>query len=330
MGEAMDLIVEMRTGSHLHGTATAQSDLDLKAVYLPDATDILLQRVRPSVSAARAKQRGERNRPDDVDREAYSLHRYLALLAEGQSIAIDMLFAPDWAMTMPAAPLWREIQAESGRLVSRRASSFLRYCRQQANKYGIKGSRVAAARQALALLAAAEARHGTTAPLETIAADLAELARLEHVALVDRPMPGGAAIRHLELCGRQVSFRASLKTAREIAERLVEAYGQRALQAERDEGVDWKALAHAVRVGHSALELLASGRLAFPLATAPRLRAIRAAAVPYAEVAAEIERLLGEVEAAAAASPLPAAPDQGLIEALVRQAYREQVLQDRP
>jgi transposase len=33
----MDLIVEMRFGSHLYGTATPQSDLDFKAVYLPAA-----------------------------------------------------------------------------------------------------------------------------------------------------------------------------------------------------------------------------------------------------------------------------------------------------
>jgi hypothetical protein len=325
----MDLIVELRTGSHLHGTATPASDLDLKAVYLPAARDILLQRVRPSVSEGRAKQLGERNRPDDVDREAYSLQRYLALLAEGQSIAIDMLFAPDWAMTRAPAPLWREIQALSGRLVTRGASSFLRYCRQQANKYGIKGSRVAAARHALALLATAEAEHGTTAALETIAAGLADLARLEHVALVDRAMPGGVTIRHLEVCGRQISYRASLKTAREVVERLVEAYGQRALEAERDAGVDWKALAHAVRVGRSALELLGTGRIAFPLACAPRLRAIRAGTVPYAEVAGEIERLLEEVESTASVSPLPEAPDSGLIDGLVERAYRAQVLEDR-
>jgi predicted nucleotidyltransferase len=42
----MRLIVEMRFGSHLYGTATPLSDLDYKGVYLPDGRDILLQRVR--------------------------------------------------------------------------------------------------------------------------------------------------------------------------------------------------------------------------------------------------------------------------------------------
>jgi hypothetical protein len=52
-----------------------------------------------------------------------------------------------------------------------------------------------------------------------------------------------------------VPLTASIKTAREILQRLVTEYGQRALQAERNEGVDWKALSHAVRVGREALEL---------------------------------------------------------------------------
>jgi predicted nucleotidyltransferase len=110
---AMDLIVEMRFGAHLYGTDTPQSDLDLKAVYLPEADDILLQRVAASVTASPAKRPGEKNLPGDVDREAYSLQRFLELLAEGQVIALDMLFAPDAAMTMTPTPLWRQIQANA-------------------------------------------------------------------------------------------------------------------------------------------------------------------------------------------------------------------------
>ena len=130
----LQLIVEMRFGSHLYGTATPSSDTDLKAVYLPSADDILLQRVAPTLTESRAKERGERNRPEDVDRETYSLQRYLQLLADGQSVAIDMLFAPDAAMTREPDLLWRQIQAMGPRLVSSRASAFVRYCRQQRSK----------------------------------------------------------------------------------------------------------------------------------------------------------------------------------------------------
>lgn len=321
----MDLIVEMRFGSHLYGTDTPQSDVDLKGVYLPSAEDILLQRVKATVTSSRPKAPGEKNAPGDVDREAYSLQRYLDLLAEGQTVALDMLFAPDAAMTIQVGALWREIQDNRHRLVSRRASAFVRYCRQQANKYGIKGSRVATVRRALAMLSAAEERLGTTTKLGQMAAELEDFAGTEHVALVDLPAPGGQSIRHIEVCGRKMSFTASIKTARDIAERLVKEYGQRALQAERNEGIDWKALSHAVRVGREAIELLTTGRITFPLPYADRIRRIKEGEIAYELVAAEIEGLLGEVETPAAASRLPAAPDQAFIDDLVVRAYRHQI-----
>jgi predicted nucleotidyltransferase len=44
----VDVVVEICFGSHLYGTDTPESDL--KGVYLPEAGDILLQRVTPSVA----------------------------------------------------------------------------------------------------------------------------------------------------------------------------------------------------------------------------------------------------------------------------------------
>jgi hypothetical protein len=324
----MDIIVELRFGSHLYGTATPQSDIDYKAVYIPAARDILLQRVRGAISRPTEKAPGEKNAPGAVDHDMYSLQRYLELLAEGQTMALDMLFAPDSAMTRPPAPLWREIQANAPRLVTRRASAFVRYCRQQANKYGIKGSRVAVAREALALLAGAEAIHGATAKLSAAETEVTQFADgSEHVALVDLPMPSGQMVRHLEVCGKKMPFTSSIKAARDIAQRMVEEYGQRALQAERHEGIDWKALSHAVRVGREALELFATGRITFPLPDAAEILAIKRGEVSYQQVAETIDQLLVDVEAAALSSSLREEPDQDFIDDLIAQAYRRKVLE---
>ncbi len=140
----LETIVKIKFGSHLYGTSTPESGLDIKAVYIPSASDILLQRINPVAAQHRLKQHGEKNTSSDTDFEAYSLQRYLELLAEGQTVALDMLFAPDSAMLEEPHGLWREIQSLSPQLLTRGATAFVRYCRQQANKYGIKGSRVAA------------------------------------------------------------------------------------------------------------------------------------------------------------------------------------------
>jgi len=324
----MDLIVEMRFGSHLYGTATPQSDIDVKAVYLPQARDILLQHVRPTLVQGLQKAAGERNAPGDVDRELFSLQRFLELLSEGQTMALDMLFAPEAMMTRAPAPIWQEIQMNASRLVTRRATMFVRYCRQQANKYGIKGSRVSAARQALAMLADAEARLGTTARLGAAEPAIVGLVGAsEHVTLLDQTMPSGQVVRHLTVCGKLMPFTSPIKHAREIGQRLVDEYGQRATQAERNEGVDWKALSHAVRVGREAIDLLTTGRISFPLPYAAELLAIKRGERTYEAVAATIDALLIDVEAAAATSSLPEAPDQDFIDDLVVRAYRSQVLE---
>jgi len=244
-------------------------------------------------------------------------------------MAIDMLFAPDSAMTRSPAPIWREIQENSSRLVSRKAVAFVRYCRQQANKYGIKGSRVAAARQALALLSAAEAARGTTAKLAVVAAEVSAFTdQCEHAALLDLPMPSGQLVRHWELCGKKMPFTSSIKSAREIVQRLVDEYGQRALQAERNEGVDWKALSHAVRVGREAIELFATGKIIFPLPYAAEILSIKRGEHKYQLVADMIDQLLVEVEAAAAVSVLRDEPDEEFIDDLVARAYRNKILSE--
>lgn len=322
----VDLIVEMRFGSHLYGTDTPDSDTDVKGVYLPDANDIVLQRVRSSVTASRDKDPGRRNRPDDVDREYYSLQRYLDLLAAGQTVAIDMLFAPDSAMTRVPSGVWREVQANSHRFVSRRASTFVRYCRQQANRYGIKGSRVAAARGALALVSSAEEQHGGTSRLGVLEPALERFAaETQHVSLL-ADVAVGSGVRYFEVCGRKIPLTASVKTAREMLQRLLTAYGQRAVAAEAHQGIDWKALSHAVRVGREAIELFGTGRIVFPLSYADHLMQIKRGALSYAAVTDEIEQLLEAVEAAATASPLPEVPDEAAMEALVLHAYRAKVV----
>jgi hypothetical protein len=228
---------------------------------------------------------------------------------------------------MQPAPPWREIQASAPRLVTRQASAFVRYCRQQANKYGLKGSRVAAARHAEQVLAAAQAQYGSAAKLSAAAAEATAFAKgTEHAALVDLPMPSGQLVRQLEVCGKKMPFTSSIKSAREIARRLVDEHGERALQAERNEGVDWKSLSHAIRVSREAVELFEIGRITFPLRCAAELLAIKRGEVKFETIAATTEQLLTDVEQAAASSDLPDEPDQALIDELVLRAYRGQVL----
>ena len=67
----MDLIVKMKFGSHLYGTATDASDIDYKGIYLPSRRDILLNRVQKCHSFTTGGDQ-KKNSPDDIDEEIYS------------------------------------------------------------------------------------------------------------------------------------------------------------------------------------------------------------------------------------------------------------------
>ena len=320
-------LVQLRAGAHLYGTATPASDLDAKAVILPSARDILLQRVQATTVESRARGTGERLGSGETDVETHSLPRYLALLAANQPLAIEMLFTPDTFMLAPPDPLWREFQAIGPALLTRRAGVCARYARRQADQYGVKGERAAAARQALAVLTQAEAARGTQARLDVIEFELVTLAdTTPHTALVDITVQENRTVRHLVVCGRKAPFSATIHAARTMTERLVARHGDRTAEAERQNGVDWKALSHAVRVGREAIELFTTGRLVFPLACAPHLLAIKLGQLPHEAVVAEIETMLADVEHAAATSSLPDEPDLTAAEELVLRAHRMQVL----
>jgi len=158
-------LVQMKFGSHLYGTNTLASDLDLKSVHLPTANDILLGRIKQVVSTSTGDQNAK-NTAADVDEESFTLQKFLALATQGQTVAVDMLFAPSWSWIGEPDPVWAEVILNRHRLLTSQSASFVGYCRAQANKYGIRGSRVAAARAALSLL---ESHSSGTARLDSLA-----------------------------------------------------------------------------------------------------------------------------------------------------------------
>lgn len=317
-------IVRIEFGSHLYGTNTPTSDRDYKSVYIPCASDILLQRVKGSTGHKIKREEYDKNTPGDTDDEAYSLQRYLSLLAEGQTVTVDMLFAPKPILT---TPLWNDIRKNKDRLLTKKNAAFVGYCRTQANKYGIKGSRVAAAKEAMELF-----QHG----IET----LGNLAKVgdwitegfnngnEHTCIVTKETTPGKFETYFECCNRMVGFKNTLKEAANIFTRIYEEYGHRARLAQTNEGIDWKALSHAVRVANEALELLSTSHVTFPLPNAAHILEIKRGFVPYSEVAEEIESLLMEVEHASKVSSLRAEPDVEFIDSLVKRVYRDAVMRE--
>lgn len=284
-------IVLMLHGSHLYGTDTVDSDFDYKGVFVPNQRDILLGRIPKQISTSTGREH-EKNQPGDVDCVWFSLHEFVKLACEGQTVAIDMLHAQrDWTITESSD--WRRMRSQRDRFRTRSMKAFLGYCQKQAAKYGVKGSRLAAARWALHVL---EGTHGSltfrVSDLEEFQPD--SLVRSGHAEFVYWETKGERTF--LNICGRKIQDTTKLLQAQDPIRKFVENYGERARQAESNEGIDWKALSHALRAGYQLRQLYKEGIITFPLEEAPFLLEVKQGQHDYTSVVAPaLEGIVAEV-----------------------------------
>lgn len=323
----LNKIVEIKFGSHLYGTDTENSDLDLKGIYLPDARDILLGTYKKTISTTRPKQPFERNNKDDVDIEIFSIDRYLKLLAEGQTVALDILFAPKESYTFQthSTVFLEQIFKSRDKILHKNINAFVGYARQQAAKYGVKGFRVAALRETLKWLSF----YNDNQKIYEIGHDaiyrwITEIGN-DHIKLIDIANKAQKEVveTHLEVCNRKVPFHATVKYAKQVYQRIFDMYGQRALMAEKNEGIDWKALSHAVRVNCEAQELLTTNFITFPRPEKELLLKIKKGQMDYEDVAIIIENGLATLEESHKNSILREAPDMKWIDNYIYELYRE-------
>lgn len=313
-------LVMIRHGSHLYGTSTPSSDEDYKGVHLPSGPAIVLQRAEDVINTGVVAKDGVKNTAEAVDRDSYSLQKFLIMLSKGDTVATEILFAPP-EMQVYADPIWPKIQGHGRAILNRQAKGFVGYCQRQAAKYGIKGSRMAAVRSLLDLLEHELANDRKLSSIEPILRQFAE--REEHASFENIPSPNGADLWHIVCCDRKMPMTTSIKEAKNVFQKVWDNYGERARAAMTNEGIDWKAVSHAVRVARQALELLRDHTITFPRPDAAELLRIKQGLVPYSEVSPMLEALVQEVNECE--STLPEESDMAELNGTVFIAYQAQL-----
>lgn len=323
-----NLIFRCQFGSHVYGTNLPTSDLDFKSVFLPSAEEILLQRVPDSRHTGTKTDERAKNAPGDIDDESFSLQKFVSLLCEGQTVALDMLFAPS-TFVLKNSKVWEELVANREKFLHSGTSAFVGYTRAQAAKYGVKGFRVAAVKAALQFLADEHRGHpGRLSDIkDSLRAWVTSLGN-EHVRMIEIAGAQGGMEPALEVCGRKIPMHAGIGYTYSVLTKIYDNYGARAKLAESNEGVDWKALMHAVRVAREAEELLRTGNIQFPRPERELLLQIRQGQKPYAEVAEIIEEGLTRVALAQEKSTLPKEPNRKWADEFVMEAHLESLYYD--
>jgi nrdC.11 len=316
----LNTIVRMKFGSVLYGTNSPASDTDIKGVFIPAAEDIILQRA-PKTVQMHTGNPNSKNTSADVDYDMYSLHYYLQLLAEGQVVALDMLFAPD-SMLEISTPVWDTVRRHREQLICKDTKAFVGYCRTQAAKYGVKGGRIATLRAVVDyLLEVIAFRHHEDVRLGEI---YDNLPTLEHTRRYIDPV---SKRKIYEVCGRKFQDTCSIEEAWCCMKKILDNYGQRAFLAEKNEGIDWKAVSHAFRVCYEVLELLSTHRITFPLGQRDFIKAVKYGKFHYKNdyIGERLEELMNQVERVAAVTDLPAHADRRWIDEFVFNVYSETI-----
>lgn len=317
---------ELEYGSHVYGTNRPDSDRDYRGLFFPRPRDIILQKVEefPVMNLKTKASENAKNTKDDVDREYYTLKKFFQFCHEGQTLVLDMLFAPPkhWTQTHP---IWNEIYENKHKLLTRKTTAYIKYSRDQAAKYGIKGSRLAAARAAMEFFGSKPREAKILDFQEEIDAQLIG----EWIKYAPKRMKNQTKdLPHLVVCEKMVPMTAACKVAYSMSKAFFDEFGERAAMAEKNEGWDAKALMHAYRVGNEAMEVLTTGHVTFPRPNADVLLRIRNGGFHYKQVAEMVEEQLFEIELAAAKSSLPDQIDTEFCEELTNRWHTAHVVSE--
>lgn len=327
-----DIIVRMEFGSTLYGTRVPESDTDYKGVIMPHPRQILLQQAKSGINESTGTD-GVKNSKDDVDDEMYWLHNYTKLLSEGQTGALDMLFTPQKHI-IQQNHLWSYIQAHREHFISKQMKSFIGYCVGQSSKYSLKGDHMAAYKAAYEFFESFPSTYRITNITPVEWADLFKhdiyrdqtKAKLMHI--IQLPDANMTMLDYIQIGPKtKVPFTATTKMAATIYKEQYEKYGARAKAAMNNQGLDLKALLHAVRVIAEGIELCKTGHITFPRPEAALLLQIRKNELPFQQISEMIDAGVVEVKDAMEKSSLPEKPNLKFIDDFVAGTYANHIYQ---
>lgn len=308
------LVFSTLYGSRLYGTDGPNSDTDIRGVFLPSKEDLLLDKAPRHYSYK-----------DHRDISYLSLHYFLQLLTQGETNCLDMFFSyTNKVAQLVTSPLYEELIANKDKLITKNVAKYLGYCKSQALKYSIKGDKINSLEKFMEALS--EVKNPSSIDLDAVVAldkrFLPDQAMLEHwepyiknnkqiglrchvsgtpfgdhfyLVLMDNKE------RYIMVSGHLFPGPASVTTTIQSVRKCLASYGKRAENAAADNGADYKALSHAVRVCFQAEELLTTGVITFPQPDKNGLELIRnikfhTTVLSYEEILDLIEGQIQKIE----------------------------------
>ena len=320
-------------GSHLYGLETPASDMDYKGIFIPSAQSILAQKAPRNISHSTGDD-FTKNTADDVDTEMFSLHEFINLACKGETVAIDMLHCPDRMLRGRTDDLWRYIQSHRSKFYTTNMVAYIGYVRKQAAKYGVKGSRMATLAETIETVKRILADYEKHRPdcRNVIEKDvrIASIVRLlpqnDHCRCITATSKKGEKQEFYQVMEKKFQYSLRVTELISILQKIYDTYGERAKMAMDNEGIDWKAVSHAIRAGEQIKEIYETGDLVYPLKNREFILDVKQGKLDFNTVVKPyLEKLVNEVEALAskiaAEGTLPKEVDRTMWDELIELEY---------
>ncbi len=332
MGKCVsNLIMKCLFGSWLYGLQTPSSDKDYKGIYLPTRNGLLLGNYKRHYSESTGNDKSK-NTADDIDVEIFSLPYFIELACKGETVAIDMLHAGNLVgmvddLDNHLAPIWDYLLNNRQKFYTKDMKSYIGYARKQANKYGVKGSRMGAVEEVIKAVDKLFKLFLHEVKLKDLKEDVLPINEfVRWVAMQDKSQ-SGKTLNFYEVCGRKYQDSLTLEQLYEHVVSMYNEYGDRARQAKESLGIDWKAVSHALRASYQMLGILKDGDFEYPLPQTEFLLAVKTGKLDFVkEVQPELENTIAEVERLAEFSKLPQTVDRDFWDQWLLDVYYEHLL----
>lgn len=308
-------------GSTLYGTSSETSDVDFKGVFLTNLNDIFMHRGSKSIDKG-TSDKSQKNTHEDVDIELYSLGKFINMALEGETIAIDMLHAPD-NMIVETSDVWNYIRRNRSDFYSTDMKAYMGYVLKQATMYGVKGQRLETVNDILGIIQQLKLSVTSDIYSGLKVGDIMSYLPVD----IERSLffiTDEAGNYFYSVLGRKYQNTIKVSEMEYSLSKVKLEYGERSKTAMQNNGVDWKAVSHAVRCLYELSEIYSTGDLIFPLKEANIIKDIKYGKIEFKIVSELMTDLIADVDKMAAiadANGMQKKPDRRKWENFVREVY---------
>ncbi len=308
----MRTIVKSVFGSRLYGTNSEKSDNDYKGIYLPELKDAILNKYPKSIMFN--TNNNGKNTSDDIDTEFYSLQYFIKLAIKGETVAFDMLFTPE-NQIVENSWIWNRLVDNRDKFLSKNIRAFMGYAKNQAAKYGLKTDRLKAIDDSINII-------------ETVCYDR-PLAKLTDIwdnlytgKYVSKTEPNVNGKRMYQILDKRYEESCLVSFVLQSLNGMKSKYGNRTKESSETNGVDWKAVSHAVRVVDEVIMMARDKHIVFPLPNAPFIKEIKEGKYSIDFISEKLDSKMKEATEYMEKSDLPEKVDENFWDDFIYQIYR--------